>query len=175
MQRDSDNNCRNKQRCRNVPSRGYCGNCCPACHPAPPHHNTLGGIQYQLQGAAKDMVSNNNNILFDTAVNKSSSDICYDSQTGEFVLPPNKQYYISWWAAVDGTGSDQNVELAVSVNHQPFSIGASPQVTCQVSGSALVTAGSSPEILTLVNISGNTIRYAATSVQANILILTISF
>jgi hypothetical protein len=49
-------------------------------------------------------------------------------------------------------------------------IGSSPIVTGQVSGSALITVGATPAILTLVNETGQTVNIPNIPVQANIII-----
>ncbi len=153
-----------------------CGKrCCPACPPAPRPQGTPAGIQLQLQGAARVLTGNNHNIRFDTDINKLSRDIAYNQQTGEFILPPNNHYYISWWVAVDGTEYSANVEFAVFVDNVLFAASASPLVTSQVSGSALVSTESEAKTITIVNVSGCEVRYAANSVQANIVIFKLAF
>lgn len=149
--------------------------CSPACPPTPPPSRTPAGIQLQLQGAARVLLENSHNILFDTDINRLSCDITYNEQSGELILPPNHYYYISWWVVVDGTESAANVEFAVSVDHIPFAVGALPLATGQVSGSALVSTESDAKTIAIVNVSGNDIRYAANSVQANITIVKMAF
>lgn len=153
-----------------------CGRrCCTSCPPTPPPSHTPAAMQLQLQGAARVLAGNNQNILFDTDINRLNDSITYNEKTGEFRLPPNQHFFVSWWVAVDGTESATNVEFAVSVDHIPFAVGASPLATGQVSGSALVTTESDAKTIAVVNVSGNDIRYAANSVQANIVIVKLAF
>ena len=131
----------------------------------------LGGIQAQLSDSANVLIENNNAVLFNTVTNQASPDISYNSISGEFLLPADKNYYVNWWTAVDGTEFTPVIEFSVAMNGIPTSVAVSPQVTCQLSGSALVSVGNNPEFLSLLNVSGNTVRYAATSVQASIVIV----
>lgn len=128
------------------------------------------GIQLELSRSPGILIGNGHPVLFDKVVNQPSPDISYLGETGEFILSSDKNYFVSWWAAVDGTEFSAAVEFAITVNGVPFSVSASPQVTCQLSGTALVTVQAAPERLALVNRSGNTIRYAPVSVQAGIVI-----
>lgn len=132
------------------------------------------GIQLQLIQAAGVLVENGQNVLFDEVVNQPSPDISYLGETGEFLLPGGKNYFVSWWAAVDGTAFSSAVEFAITVDGVLYSASASPHVTCQLSGSALVTAGKGPARLALMNRSGNTIRYAPVSVQAGMVIVELA-
>lgn len=159
----------------------YDSSCCPFIEgptgpagptgpPGPAGSGGLSGIQLELSQSAGVLIGDGRNVLFDRVVNQPSPGISYLGETGEFILPPDKNYFVSWWAAVDGTEFTAAVEFAVTVGGVPFSVSASPQVTCQLSGTALVTVQSAPERLSLVNRSGNTIRYAPVSVQSGIVI-----
>lgn len=154
-----------------------CGpqNCgCPECCPepvCPPGTAALSGIQVQLSGAASEVLESSHNVLFDTVINQPGLNITYNSLTGEFMLPANKNYFVSWWAAVDGTGFNLIVEFSVVVDGNTLAAGVSPPVTCQVNGTALVSTGSVAQMLTLQNTSKNSIRYANSSRQANIVII----
>lgn len=144
----------------------------PLCPPKPPKLFS-GGIQVQLQNAAHALAVQNRAIIFDTII-QSNSDIIYDSTIGKFILPSTATYFISWWAAVDGTETTAMIDFAVAVDDTTISIGSSPQVTCQISGSAFVPVGVTPARLSVMNVSGNAIRFANTSVQANIVILKLT-
>lgn len=170
---DNDRECGVEQ-CSASPSccKGCCKRtCCCVCPPGPPRPGTFSGVQAQLQGASSGLLGNHGNVLFDKVINQSNPDIGYDKNTGEFTLPPNRNYYVSWEVAIDGTELVQSVDFGVAVNHAVIAVGSSAQVTCLFSGTALVSAGREPEKLTIVNISKGTVRYAAASVQANIVIV----
>lgn len=148
-------------------SRGPQGNTGPA------GPSTLGGIQVQLENAPEELLPNNSNVLFNSVISNLSPDISYNNSTGEFILLGNKNYYVAWWVAVNGTDSnisDTNVEFSIVVNNTSVAIGACPHVTCQVSGTSLISVNSIPKTLSLMNVSGGYIRYASTSIQANIVI-----
>lgn len=94
--------------------------------------------------------------------------------TGEFTLPSNGSYYVSWEVAIDGAETVQSIDFCVVVNSVMISVSSSSQVTCQLSGTALITTGKTPGRLSLVNISGDTVRYTEALVQANIVIAGIT-
>lgn len=148
-----------------------CGSshCCTPVSPSDSYHS--GGMQMQLQRSADILLEYKHPVLFNTAISRSGSCISYNSCTGQFTLAPNKNYYAAWWVAVNGTESTSNVEFAVAINDIPHSAASSPLVTCQLSGAAFISAGARPKVLTLINVSENTIRYASTSIQANIVIV----
>lgn len=178
MLKDKDYNdrIRDVEQCSTNPSccKGCCKckrTCCCVCPPGPPGPGTFSGAQAQLQGAAREILENKGNVLFDKVLNQSNPNIQYDNNTGEFTLPPGKNYYVSWEVAIDGTEFDQSVDFGVAVNRLVISVASSTQVTCMLSGTALVSTGREPGKLTLVNVSENTVRYAAASVQANIVII----
>ena len=129
-----------------------------------------GGIQLQLNGASGLLIKNGRRVLFDRIINQTDPGITYDRQSGELILPEGKSCFVSWWVAVNGTEFSPGVEFAVTINGRPFSSGAAPQVTTQLSGAALVTARGEAERLALVNESGNTVRFAPLSVQAGIVL-----
>lgn len=128
----------------------------------------LGGVQAQLSGAAQEILEEGGRVLFSELI--SGSGISYDSQSGEFLLPGGGSYLVTWWVAVNGTEAVPAVEFAVALGGVPVAAACSPLVTCQLSGAALIAADPGPRALTLVNRSGAPIRYAATSLQAGIVI-----
>lgn len=177
MLRDNDNNDRrygDARHCENASCNRYCcKRCCPVCPPEQRSCN-LSGIQAQLHGAARALLENNSNVVFDKMINQSNPNIQYDDFTGEFILPPNRSYYVSWEAAVDGSETVQSIDFCVVVNNAMISVSSSSQVTCQMSGTALITTGKTPGRLSLMNVSGDTVRYTAALVQANIVIAGIT-
>lgn len=175
MLKDKDYNdgMRDSTQCSPCPSccKGCCRHTCCVCPPKKPEPGAFSGIQAQLQGAAGEILENNSNIMFDKVLNHSNPGIQYNSGTGEFILPPNKNYYVSWEVAIDGTDVTQSVDFGVAVNGFLAAVSSSTQVTCLLTGTALVTTGKEPGKLTVMNVSENTVRYAATTVQVNIVII----
>ncbi len=147
---------------------------CPARSVRPSGPIGFSGIQVQLQGSADALLEDRGNIRFNAVLHRSSQNIRYNSLTGEFTLSGNRSYYVSWWVAVDGTDSTSSAEFAVVRNNALISVSSSPQVTCQLSGTALFASGLAPELISLKNVSRNTIKYAPTSVQANLVILDLT-
>ena len=145
----------------------------PPLPPKPEIRRDLGGIQAQLTGLSGVLALEHQNILFDAVLNQSNTSITYDSSTGEFLLAERKNYYVSWWAAIDGTEVTSTIAFAVALGGTPISSAMSPQVTAQLSGSALVTVGNHSDRLSIINTSGNTVRYAETEIQAGIVLVEI--
>lgn len=168
-------NCLNKQH----PAHPFSPKCCYGHYeqsnfPLLPVKSTSSYIQAQLQNAAHTLIANNRAILFDMVLSQSNDDITYDNTIGKFMLAPNCTYFVSWWIAIDGTDISNNLDFAVAINDIPFAIGSAPEVTCQLSGTALIPTKAVPVRLSIMNASGNTIRFAATSVQANIIVIKLS-
>lgn len=134
----------------------------------------IGGIQTQLTEEGNTLLPNDNAIVFNNLINDQSSDINYNSTTGEFTITKPGNYYVSWWVATDGSTSVPTVNFSVAINGVPHSMGSSPIVSGQVSGSALITVVSSPTTVTLVNTSTDDIQIANTAVQANMVIVEIN-
>lgn len=157
--------------CVNTHYYKCCNSCCPIETSIPSGIIPLNGVQVQLQGGAGALLGNRCGVLFDSEINKPGSGISYNSQTGIFILPANKSFYAAWWVAVDGTEFSSNVEFAILLNNKIAAISSSPLVTCQLSGTALIPGGSDPGALSLINVSGSTVRYAASTAQANMVII----
>lgn len=156
----------------------YC-DCCgkkivcpkPPPKPCPAKPTKLSGLQMQLVQAADLVTEDGANVLFNMVISQPSPDISYDSMTGEFLLPAGKNYYISWWVVTNGTETVSSVEFTVVVDEIFIAVGASPLVTGQLSGSALITGKAGISVLSLRNTSNDRIRYAKTSVQAGLVIV----
>ena len=112
MLRDNDNDNRGHGDVRNCENtscnRCCCKRCCPVCPPEQRSCN-LSGVQVQLRGAARALLENNTNVVFDKMVNQSNPRIQYNEMTGEFTLPSNRSYYVSWEVAIDGSETVQSM------------------------------------------------------------------
>lgn len=128
----------------------------------------------QLVGGASQTVAPGQNLVFDAAVNDQSPDIGYNALTGEFTISRAGNYLVNWWVATNGTSADTNLWFSIMVGGAGYALGAAPLVTGQVGGSALVSVGHTPTVLTLANTTPNTLRLAQTPVQADIVILQVS-
>ena len=177
----SKNDCQNdcKKPCDHCNPFSGCPACLPLfCCPTGPTGPTgpagetvfLSGFHAQLSNAADTLLEDNHNILFNLVTDQPGSDITYNNATGEFRLHANKNYYVSWWIAVNGTKLAPIIEIAAAINNRPVAIASSPQVTCQLSGATLIPAGTAPQTLSIMNVSRDFVRYAVTSIQANIVI-----
>ena len=132
--------------------------------------NQLRGIQVQLVGRGSDAVDDGENVVFDTIRNLQSSDINYNTQTGEFTITRSGNYSVTWWVSTDGTGALNAIYFSLRINGDGDITSSSPVVTGQISGSALITIENTPSTVTLVNTSNDLVIYAGLSVQANLVI-----
>lgn len=134
----------------------------------------LSGMQVQLVSGAATVIANNDNVVFDNILNDQSLNISYDTTTGVFNLMRPGNYYIDWWVDVDGTEISPEVGFSIFVNGVSYSISSLPLVTGQISGSTLVTIGSTPATISLVNVTGGAVNFADTPVRANITIIQLT-
>jgi hypothetical protein len=166
-----------------------CPDCCPSCccsigptgptgprgpiGPAaiPGAGNLLSGLQAQLSNAENGLLANGTNVIFDQLISRPDSHISYCFDTGEFTVSVNKRYYVSWWIAINGTEQASIVEIAVAVDGNPVLVSSSPQVTCQMAGAALISIETAPQCVSLMNVTGDILRYAPTTVQANVVFM----
>lgn len=128
----------------------------------------------QLVGGRQSQIAPGENVIFDTAINAQSADIGYDPLTGEFTVYRPGNYYVSWWIATDGVGAHTDIRFSIQVSAVSSVMGATPIVTGQLNGSALITVSTVPTTLALRNDTTDEIALASTPVQANIVILQIS-
>ena len=132
----------------------------------------MSGFQAQLVGLTSATIPDGGLVIFDTVLNDQSANISYNSATGEFTLSSTGNYLVMWWVnvgAVDGLSTD--VGFSLEINGGSDIRGAMPLVSGQVNGSAFITIGSLPAVLTLVNSTGDPILYSTNTVQANIIII----
>ena len=128
----------------------------------------------QLVGGSERIISPGQILIFDTALNDQSPDIGYNSLTGEFTVNTPGNYFVSWWVATNGSATTTDLWFSLEVNMSGVTTGATPIVTGQLNGSALVTVNATPASLTLVNTTPSFIALASTPIQANIVILQIA-
>jgi hypothetical protein len=132
------------------------------------------GIQAQLLGDGVGTVADGANVIFDTLTTDVSPNITYSAVTGEFTITAPGNYYVAWWVATDGAEAATTVSFAVELNGGGGVLGSSPIVTGQLNGSVLVTVGAVPATIALTNVTGATVGFATTPVQANIVITEVS-
>jgi hypothetical protein len=113
-------------------------------------------------------------VVFDTIVNDQSTNISYNTATGEFTITQTGNYYVAWWVTTDGSEGPVNLAFAIQVNGANSVIGNAPVVTGQINGSALITIPVASAVITLVNESGALVAFATTAVQADIVIIEIN-
>ena len=134
----------------------------------------LSGIQLQLVGSANGIIQVNQPVIFDSTINVQSPTIGYNPTNGEFTINSAGNYFVSWWVASEGSDMNNLLQFSVVANTLGNASGDTPLVTGQVSGTALISATSTPTLLQLRNTSANNITLARTPVQANIVILQVS-
>jgi hypothetical protein len=133
----------------------------------------FGGVQAQLDDAGGAVLANGSDVAFNTVINDQSTDITYNPVSGDFIITKPGNYLVSWWFATDGAGPATSVSFAVEVNGVPYSTASSPIVSGQLSGTALVTVTSTPTVITLVNVTGETVFIPTTPVQSGFVITEI--
>jgi hypothetical protein len=131
---------------------------------------TLAGIHAQMLNQNSNTLEDNVNVLFDSLLNTSSPSISYDSNTGIFTISETGTYLVNWWVAVAGTAGPSSVAFALRLNDSTDIPSAMPNIEGQLSGSSLLTIGTAPSTLALVNTTGSAVLYGDLPVQANIVI-----
>lgn len=115
--------------------------------------------------------------MFDTVINAPSSNISYNPATGDFTITQLGNYYIAWWVNTDGAGAETNVVFGIRVTtggpQQVMAASPSPITTLQLSGNALLTVSANPTVISLFNDSGETVNYASSPIQANLVIVEV--
>jgi hypothetical protein len=134
----------------------------------------LEGIQAQLQGSPASPIADGATVKFDTVLTDHSERISYNAATGVFTLTGVGLYYINWWVATDGSAGPVNMVFAVNADGIPVAIGNSPIVTGQVNGNAFISVDGSPITVTLTNLTGASIMFGNSPIQADLSIFTIS-
>ncbi|NCB48057.1 MAG: hypothetical protein EOM55_00275 [Clostridia bacterium] len=131
----------------------------------------LTSIQAQLQDNSEGAILDGANIIFDTVLLNTSSEITYDDTTGIFTLNAPGRYLVNWWVNVDG--ASQSTSVIFSAESGATSISASSPTgltTLELYGQGLFDVGSVPATLSLVNNTGDTVILATSLVQADIVI-----
>ncbi|OCN02760.1 hypothetical protein A7X67_14015 [Clostridium sp. W14A] len=127
-------------------------------------------MQAQLVGSSGATLASGANVLFDSLLNTSSPSITYAAATGIFTVSAPGTFLVNWWVSVDGTAGPASVAFALRLNGLTDIPSTMPATTGQISGSALVTIGTTPSTLALVNTTGAAVLYGAVTPQANIVI-----
>ena len=135
----------------------------------------LRGIQVQLLTDTILTIDDGDPLIFNTIVNDQSLNINYSTVTGQFTITAPGNYFVTWWVDTDGAGAALQVSFGVSLNGGAANIGASPIVTGQVTGTALLSVGAVPATVELVNATGDVVFIPTiTPVQANMIITEVS-
>lgn len=140
----------------------------PVVNPA-----SLDGFHAELTGAASTIHAGNTNVIFDNVLYDANENIQYNTDTGEITILDPGNYYISWYANVDGTAEPDFVRFTLNLNDERHSDGILPVVSGTVSGSAFMQINDTPGVVSLVNTTSD-VLFGATDVQANIVILEIN-
>ena len=129
----------------------------------------LHGVQAQLLSSS--IVTDGANVLFDTVLSDQSSAVSYNFAAGEFMIAAPGNYFVSWSVATEAPQAT-TVAFALRLDGVSVAEAASPNVTGQLTGTALVTVTTVPAVITLVNTTGSGVFYANVSVKANITIIS---
>ena len=121
-----------------------------------------------MDGSPGGTVANGANVLFDTLLSNQTLDITYTPATGEFTFSTTGIYSVSWWIAEDTAATATSVSFNVTTDAVAGPSAFSPLTTGQISGFAIVTIGTVPATMSLVNQSGDTVTFSTTGVQGGI-------
>lgn len=128
--------------------------------------SVISGIQTQLQNDSVEFLINPNQaLLFNTVLNNSAG-VVYNQLTGTFTITTPGNYYADWWVSVDGSAGTTNISYSLYLNGVNISESMSPNVTSQVTGSAVFTVNAA-STLQLINTSTDTVRLASYNIKAN--------
>jgi hypothetical protein len=141
---------------------------------ATPVWTQLRGIQMQLAGFPGGTLEGGSAIEFDAVINSQSPQIDYDHTAGEFTLLENGNYLVLWWVALNGS-AEMPPAFAVKVNGNTQATGSGSLIAGQLSGTALITVSETPTILSLINSGEDAVTLSEGPVQANILIVHVTF
>ena len=131
-----------------------------------------GGLQAQLIGTPHGLLEHGAAIAFDDCTERMHSDVIYNENTGALQLSGQCAFYVAWWVAVDGSEQFKAMEFAACIHEKPIAMAAAPLMTTQLCGSAFIPPLQEDALLSIRNVSGNTIRYAATSIQAGLVVMS---
>ncbi len=137
----------------------------------------IGGLQIQLQSTGDLIIANNDPIIFDTIVSNFSSNISYDTTTGEITVTASGLYYINWWLAIDGSIVEPTISYTIITSSGDNITSSSPILSDNMSGNALfnITASiGSPVTISLINTTGNDTFIGYTTVRADLVIIQLN-
>lgn len=134
----------------------------------------LFGIQVQLTNRAGAPIANNGTVIYDRILNQIGSAILYNNTSGEFTISQNGHYMINWWVSVDGSDETSGLSFSLNKNGATYSQASAPPITSQIVGLSLITIDNAPAIISLTNISRDTIAFEDVPVQANMVIALMS-
>lgn len=143
--------------------------------PTGPRCRFIGMQAQMLHAEAGTTVPDGGNVVFDTVTISQDPNIIYNAGTGVFTILATGNFFIHWLISIDGAGSSGTATFAVEINGGNGILGATPDVSSQLSGTALITVAAAPVTITLVNVTGASVSIADTLVQANIVIAEVTF
>ncbi len=133
------------------------------------------GVQVQLQDSSGGTILDGANVMFDTPLNTDSDNVSYNDGTGEFAFSRPGNYLVTWWVNVDGAQAAANIVFTVvtSSGSEVSAISPFPLTILQLNGQALLTIGSAPITMSLVNNTGAIVTFGTSDIQADLVILQI--
>lgn len=142
----------------------------PPLPPLPPVTN-VNAIQVQLQNDSGGTVANNANVVFDTLLLNTTSNITYNSTTGVFTIARPGIYKVNWWVNTDGAEAATNIVFRAEIGANVIAASSpSPVVTLQLNGQGLFEVGIVPVNFALVNRTGNPVTYGTSLIQGDLIL-----
>lgn len=115
----------------------------------------LSGFQVQLTTSDPVTIPDNGNVIFDTIITSILPAISYDATNGVITISDNGVYYINWWIGADGSTVAPQILFAIVVSDGQTIPSATPIMSDNMSGNALLNITTAPVTLSLVNQTGN--------------------
>ena len=154
-----------------------CGNGCGATPPplpspfppvTPPVTPQLRGMQLSLVGSSAEIVESASPVAFDALNFNNTLGISYLPGSGKITVGRTGTYLVNWWVAIENAQSAETVAFALSLNGSDVATSYSDTGGGQIYGTAIVSVGSIPATLTLVNRSGDAVTLATAAGQGSL-------
>lgn len=132
-------------------------------------------LQVQVANRKQEMIENKETILFDNIVASTPHGITYNPITGDITISKAGYYLGEWWVSIGGAAAvpELNVSLQNVGTGSLIEASAPVVVESQMSGNAIFHVANEPQTFRLINNSKNTIQYAASTIQASLIIAKI--
>ncbi|AWI06930.1 C1q-like domain-containing protein [Clostridium drakei] len=135
----------------------------------------MSNIGIQVQKTTGGSLSPNSPVIFDNILINLSSNITYNTSTGEFTILQPGKYYFTWWVATQSVVGSNQANFVITPSNGAAIVGNSPLKTGELYGDALIEVVTAPVIVTLNNSNLGVVSYSSVvSIKANLTVLDVS-